>query len=517
MDLLWKCVVIVCINKLASSLIQCLGEIAARRKTMSKKKSKKKKQKKNYSTIEQHARQGKQLIPPFMQIPNLKFNSWVNDRLPELLWAVLLISHLDRERAIAIFRKAIKYWYNASVSSPKDLTHTALGELGSEQLREFLDFLCADPNVKTVLRPLCLLNDLPGKEQWQGAINNEASIEHWDDIALAVGKSLNNQSQEATDCRWVRVYYQIVIGKLKLPSEELVKEIIYYPNFGNMRKVRPSIRALEMGLNMIEEESSQWSKQFWDQCLNDTPCRDWVTSKKGEITKTGTTLEIIKGTKEELIKHCDNTRITTAVDAKHDAVFGIALYCLSILEELLRVGNSTSVVGRLGLRTLVECYITLAYLYKKDDPELWLTYRNYGAGQAKLTFLKLDQMETKPEYVDVETLQILAGEDLWQEFVNINLGHWENSNLRKMSEEAGVKSEYDKYYSWTSGYIHGQWGAVRDTVFQTCSNPLHRLHRIPCEKHNELNDVIADAALLMDKVLESVHKMYPDFLKRVKI
>jgi hypothetical protein len=42
------------------------------------------------------------------------------------------------------------------------------------------------------------------------------------------------------------------------------------------------------------------------------------------------------------------TVATTTVDAKHDAIFGIASYALFILRELLRVGASTSILGRLG-------------------------------------------------------------------------------------------------------------------------------------------------------------------------
>ena len=88
-----------------------------------------------------------------------------------------------------------------------------------------------------------------------------------------------------------------------------------------------------------------------------------------------------------------NTLATTAIDPKYDTAFGIAFYCLSILNELLRLGNSTSILARSGLRTLLECFITLKYLSDKNDQSLWQSYRVYGAGQAKLSFIKLDELK----------------------------------------------------------------------------------------------------------------------------
>ncbi|PFE08590.1 hypothetical protein CN307_27980 [Bacillus cereus] len=76
---------------------------------------------------------------------------------------------------------------------------------------------------------------------------------------------------------------------------------------------------------------------------------------------------------------------------------------------MIKDQNNTSILSRVGLRTIAECYITLAYLCHQNKEELWQTYREYGSGQAKLAFLKLDEMELKPKYVDTDTLKALAG------------------------------------------------------------------------------------------------------------
>lgn len=487
--------------------------------------AKKGKKQKTYSTIEQHTQQGKTLVPPLMRVP-FTFMSWINDRLPEVLWAALLVSHLERQQALSIFRKVANFGDRFKNSqSPVDITHTGLSQMPPEILEELLQTLCLEPAVRAALSPLTLLDDLPAKDHWSRALQTEPRDEYWDSLMRGVAKTLDHQSQEATDCRWCRVLFLITAGKLvfRRDLEEIAKEIVYYPEYGDPRKVRPSIRAIEGTLDGTisgndDWPTRDWPTKFWTQCLRDTPCLVGDLKIKPLRIQVATTIDRVNILFRELVEHCNSTRTTSKTDAKHDAVFGIALFSLSILWNLLQFGINTSVIGRMGLRAMLECYVTLSYLVKKNALNLWLNYRNYGIGQAKLAFLKLDECENIPNYIDVETLEELGNEDHWQEFVSIDLGHWDKVNLRKMSQDAGVKDEYDRYYPWTSGFVHGHWGAVRDTVFQTCFNPLHRFHRIPRQSGaRHLNDVIPDACYLADKILEIVDRIYPNFPHRATL
>lgn len=188
----------------------------------------------------------------------------------------------------------------------------------------------------------------------------------------------------------------------------------------------------------------------------------------------------------------------------------MVLYALSIVEELGFHRVQVRIVGRLALRALVEANITLSYLAQKDDEILWKSYRVYGAGQAKLAFLKAQEIEGDlPPFIDESALHEIANEDVWQEFLDIDIGHWANSNLRKLAIECGAKDLYDKYYDWASTYAHSHWGAVRDTNFITCHNPLHRLHRIPRLDHRTLNSVETDAIELANQMLGVLDRLYP--------
>ncbi|MCM2284154.1 MAG: DUF5677 domain-containing protein [Desulfobacula sp.] len=191
----------------------------------------------------------------------------------------------------------------------------------------------------------------------------------------------------------------------------------------------------------------------------------------------------------------------------------MAFYSLRILQELFGIGIGSSIIGRLGLRTILEIRITLHYLIKNDDKKLWEKWRMYGAGQAKLSALKFDENIDPPKHINVENIEKIAGEDLWEEFMTINLGNWSGLDLRRLSEKSGLKDIYDSHYSWTSGYTHGTWGPIRESCYQTCGNPLHRLHRYP--GRIALPETVEDAALLVDDILEDVDISYPSFKVRI--
>jgi hypothetical protein len=490
---------------------------------MSRKKRKKGKEKarpKSYTGIDKHKLVAKTLIPPMATLPQLKPVSWLNDRMPEMLWAALLITRLVRENALAIFRGLADLAFQVRETvSEWDCTQTAIAGMPVDVRTQIIRFLCTEPEWRESLRPLLLLKQLPGRDAWQAIIGEEPVVDDWHYLKCAVAATLDHQSESSTDCRWVRVLTKIAAGKMRFRSsmKELVEEVIHYPHQGDLHKVRPTIRSMEGGIGSLTEKTSEWPKLFWGECLSGTSCELPPPKSAVELPPLGTTPEVVRQTYAKLVQHAGKSASTTAIDAKHDAVFGIAFYSLAVLLELLQIGIGSAILGRMGMRCLVECYVTLAYLLGKNSPELWKKYRNYGAGQAKLSFLKLADDPSQVTFATANTLRTLANEDMWEELLEIGLGHWSGSDLRKMSEEAGVKTEYDKFYSWTSGFVHGQWGAIRDSVFCTCQNPLHRLHRIPRPEARHLEDVVPDAAYLVDRILTLLDRTYPSFASRVSV
>jgi hypothetical protein len=478
---------------------------------MTKKKEKRKSSNKGHTPLSGHFRDGSMLKPPFAKLTKMSPCSWMNDRLPEMVWAALIIAHHGRDNAIIIFRKFLSFIGNHNCHKQlSDVTLTGISNLPSHLKEEVIAHICSIDSVSYCLSPLLLFDSLPSRDMWAKYLPtlDKPPVNL---LMEAVGTTLFHQSQEATDCRWVKVTAQIVAGMFHVPPD-IAEQYLGYPEVGDQRSVRPSIRASEMSENPLNPPDRTWPKNFWAECWDHTECfelDDVDTPERQDVI----TVEHLQKIGSELWNHWELTHTTTAIDAKHDAVFGAAFYGLQLLVELV-VMNSVTIAGRLILRTLLETNITLSYLCQKDNPKLWEQWRQYGAGQVKLTWLKLDEMEKKPSYISFEHLENISNEDIWQEMLNIEIGHWNKTDLRKLSIEANKKDLYDKFYPWTSGYVHGNWGAIRATVFETCGNPLHRLHRHPCSPKMH-DDVIPDACVLVEDLLLLVDKVYPSFPYRI--
>jgi len=58
------------------------------------------------TSLSGHTRFGKTLVPPMMSLPgSINFSSWSNERLPEMLWAALVMTVFPREDALGAFRE----------------------------------------------------------------------------------------------------------------------------------------------------------------------------------------------------------------------------------------------------------------------------------------------------------------------------------------------------------------------------------------------------------------------------
>lgn len=460
-----------------------------------------------------HVLRGKTLEPPFAQLQKkLTNSSWIDDRLPEMLWAALILVEFKRDDALTIFRRFLKFLgENNKRDQLFDVTLSGIAKLDPELRSELLMTLCYQESITYALQPLLLFPNLPARSAWETVLPEGQPNEKM--LMKAVGLALWHQSQEATDCRWVKVMAQVLSGRFQIPPD-IAEQWFGYPNVGDQRAVRPSIRAAEITPPLSSPDLT-WPRDFWKVCWENTPCFA-LPSKNDNVPQSAVTSRYaIDNVRSCLGEHWQKTHSTTAVDAKHDCIFGTAFYAMRILEELLSIGTAQAVLGRLGLRTLLDLRINLRYLLKLDKQEIWDKWRRYGSGQAKLNVLKLDEMEQSPSFVDQESLENIANEDIWEEMVSIELGHWTDKDLRKLSIECGLKEMYDRYYSWTSAFVHGNWGAVRESTYTTCGNPLHRLHRYP--KDNQLRDVISDAVSLVDQVLEEVSAVYPGFVARTHI
>ncbi|MCF7846425.1 MAG: DUF5677 domain-containing protein [Candidatus Peribacteraceae bacterium] len=487
----------------------------------------------NETDLGGHKRHKKTLNPPFLSSGlNFAEASWINDRLPEMLWAVLVIGNTKRSDALSFFRHVAKFV--ESNHDCWDITITGISKLKESKRSELMKHMLSySEKITSILKALILFSGLPSLEDWRQHFKNTNPKQEWDYLFHGVGLTYWHQSQEATDCRWAKILCLIVGEKVKFASsikniDDVVRGILEYPNYGDLKRVRPFIRAME--ITPDGEKKSKWSEIFWEESLNKTTCipEDTVdkelSTNREELLKEATAqrhfyIEESKSVRYALVNHFFNTITTSGIDAHHETAFGITFYGLFLFTESVLHGSPNSIAARLLLRSIVEVYITFAFLNQEgaSDPEVWYAYRKYGIGQMKLSYLKIKGGAKKPNSIDFNKIDSLANEDKWIEFVPIKLGHWEEKDLRKLSDKVGLKDVYDKFYDYTSGFVHGNWAAIRESSFQKCINPLHRYHRIPTFGFPIMNSTTLDFVEIFNCILVCLSKTYPEFKERINI
>lgn len=479
----------------------------------------------NITPLARRQKKGKVIRSPMAQLSDLggvvSWSSWMDDHLPNILWACVVTGALERDEYLSLFRKIISA--AREVLDGRDfvsLCHNFLSSISYEEFHAIFVPLLDNAHAAEACRVLGCLDSLPDREHWLKLLAPDCSKQPLDTLANGVVANLDHQSQEATDIRWLKVSLFVFAGRAVVPPD-FVEELAEYPNKGDMRSVRPKIRAFEMSIRSIEtgEEKPETvgeaePSRFWAEMLERSPCLHRESEEVGFEPRRDVWSQLDE-TIGGLCDHFMDNIESTTVDPRLDGSFGIALYMLCLTVEMAHSPSSEYASGRVVLRTVVENFITLKYLSNKDDAAIWLQYRSYGSGQAVLAFLKSAFTDDRAASVDLSRLEILANEDAWMETKDIAIGNWANLNLRKMAEESGSKDVYDRYYDWSSGFVHGHWGAVRDSAFTTCLNPLHRLHRVPSPL-NRMPSVVEDCCKLCNQALDIISQLYPTFKPRIR-
>lgn len=481
----------------------------------------------NKSKLSSFARNEKRLSPPLLKYKDqggdIALSSWINDRLPNMLWAILL--RVQRPKEWRKCFKAIANWLydQKSDCAVKCITHTGISDMPDEIRTSMIQKIIEVVGSET-LRPLLLLTTLPDYEVWNQTIDLRAEDDDWRILGESVAQVLNHQSQEATDVRWMKVFTEVFVSR-RLHIHALLDELNAYPFLGNQHKVRPNIRAIEIATGYSDKKEPTWCKRFWDFCMKETECIpmfDPDAIYKASIASTIHERELYHdkfvATRLALIDHFYDAFKTTAIDSKLESIFGIAQYIVDNASECLLSQTGVMISGRLSLRATLEAYITLKYLIRKDSENtpLWDAYREYGSGQYSLIESKYTENQFSANSIDLRMVALIANEDKSSEFTPIILGNWDNSNLRKISEVVEEKELYDKFYDYTSGFSHANWGSVRESSMQKCSNPLHRMHNIPAWGLLMLPSVCGDIVDIINKTVSLVESEYPGLLIKIE-
>ena len=296
---------------------------------MPQSKRSKRKRNSNRSSIDQHKRSGKELVPPLMQVmgDKLEFNSWMNDRLPEMLWASLVFASGERRGAFREFSRIMNFVAEHERREElKNLTISGIAGLDEELRKEVISFIVSEPATSHALSTLLIFESLPSRADWEQYINDPKP--DLDLLMTAVGDTLFHQSPGATDSRWVWTIGMAAAGQMRVHKglSDYVEAMTNYPDLepGNPNGAR--VRASEGGLSKLAYAKSTWPDNFWKEAWEKSPCLQLASRRLDEQVQSSTTRQGISDLIERLEQHWNQTHSTTAVDAKHDAVFGMTFY-----------------------------------------------------------------------------------------------------------------------------------------------------------------------------------------------
>lgn len=201
-----------------------------------------------------------------------------------------------------------------------------------------------------------------------------------------------------------------------------------------------------------------------------------------------------------------------ATDARTSIILGIVSYSFRLAREIEEHRLEDTVAGRALLRGIAEALLNLKYLElrESDDPDIWIRFRDYGLGKYKLVLLKAREsssMEPDSHFVPL-LIDSLVNEHKWEAFTDIDLGAFDKLSIRERAELVGEKAMFDTVYDYDTNFVHGFWGAIRESALLLCDNPAHRFHVIPdASGDQKLKSVAPDAGRLLGRTIDCLSRM----------
>ena len=438
--------------------------------------------------------------------------SWPYGRMPEYLWIGLLSKHYGRDEGL---RKSYGIISTLHKLAP-DLYTARLSQvlkLDTDIQKRFYDYIVSN-GAKEALAPLTIFltaSKAPVFSEYFYC-SEQSAEDRCESIIQAMHDIMDHQSNEATDIRFVALYFNLLSGKLHLQKEQ-VNLLMTYPVSKQtdeiMRMARPTVRSLEMMVLTFEKAESVYLKEFW-RCVSEmTDCSIFVIEfpeEKRDITAYMEKLHEVIAYLSELFVSAN------PLDEKMNVLLGIATYSYKRLKEIYEHQLFNSISGRSCVRVLIENYIMMRYLVKNEPSHdnIWRDYQLYGMGLYKLVLARHRESAVSDQsHFDERYIEALVNEFKGEEFIDMDTKYFDKQNIRLKAESVGEKELYGLYYDYDSSFEHGLWGAIRESSLLKCNNPAHKYHCVPdVEDETRLKTVMPDCVMVMNKTVSFLNELY---------
>lgn len=436
--------------------------------------------------------------------------SWTYGRLPEYLWIGLVFYKYGRNDGLK------RLWaFLQQLRKVVDLNHIRFSDflsLSDTKREEVYRLMANELNIDSIA-PLTVIISAETDTVFANVFSSSVSIEdRINTISDCMKKVMNHQSNEATDIRYVVLYYSVLIGKLHLMNDQydrLYRYQLLDHSEEEMKSIRPLIRSTEMMLLTMEPVEGDYLELFWERVSELTECDLYMINHENEAANTASYVELIKN----IFIYLQNVhKACNPLDKRTKIILGIATYSYKRLEEAEEHKLYNTISGRSIIRSLIENYIMLKYLVIKEmeNGNVWNDYEQYGIGQYKLTLARYRELGSDREtHIDTKLLEALVNEYKFEEFIDMDTNYFNNDNIRRKAEIVNEKELYSLQYDYDSAYEHGLWGAIRECSMLKCDNPAHQYHCVPTvDNEIRLKSVFADCVYVMNKTIAFINELY---------
>lgn len=463
-----------------------------------------------------------------MQIPNLVTTSWMHQGLPECIW-IAAVSKESRARAGA--------------HGPLDVLEQFVPEDESDVLDGRISrFALVPPESRAEARatlreraPYGIPDDLGHALTQYPACPALWLYEDWDaenecDVARGISylselvePMIPPRDSHSAQLRLMVIARQAKAGKLHMTRDVETAELLpKYPTYlsrDDQRKVESFVRATWNSIVNIgsdgQFEVSDWSRGFWHRSYEISECTPassgiepgaFEESEEEEdlsdLEESGVQNEepslpdlrqafatALRQLGDDLRRQQSEAELDTFNSVTDEVKLGLASRAFRLLRNFLLTPRWwTNEMAPHLIRSLVDERIVVAWLLKRDDPEMYRAFKDYGAGKRKLYKLKLEElMDADGAEADAredvrelhQRLEAEVNEDTMEEFLKIDLGgSFSGKNIREMAKETDLADLYSLSYQPLSTESHGEWGSLLMFDLNHCGNPLHLYHRL---------------------------------------
>ena len=220
--------------------------------------------------LQGYRQEGKRFIPPFLQLTPMTENSWLDDRVPELIWIALLIHVFGLKEGTSIALSVAKAAAECDQTAKKAFAAASdYVELSDEHRRCIRSALNQEGTLHKASQGLATLiqnyTDFP--LAFLSNPNSDSSGSTLSDLRETIANVSDRQSQAGIYSQATVVYIFFVNDKLKVSPDSALANfpaIEEYPTTDESLRVAAAVKSAVTFL-LAHDIQPNWRNSFWNQ------------------------------------------------------------------------------------------------------------------------------------------------------------------------------------------------------------------------------------------------------------